>query len=65
MYTSMKYNLVHKIIVEARKLGFSFQESSSYKDNLKITSTGIASLLEEREANRYRESNNMSIFILE
>ena len=23
-YTRMKYNLVHKILVEARKLGFSF-----------------------------------------
>ena len=64
-YTRMKYNLAHKILVKARKLGFSFQESSLYEDNLKITSTSIAGLLEEREANRYRESNNMSIFILE
>ena len=64
-YTRMKYNLAHKILVEARKLGFSFQESSSYEDNLKITGTSIAGLLEEKEANRYRESNNMSIFVLE
>src|SRR5437868_12485400 len=63
-YTRMKYNLVHKILVEARKLGFSFQESSSYEDNLKITNTSIASLLKERDANRYRESNNINIFVL-
>ena len=60
-YTRMKYNLAHKILVEAGKLGFSFQESSSYEDNLKITSISIASLLKEKEAIRYRESNNMNI----
>ena len=64
-YTRIKYNLVHKILVEARKLDFSFQESSSYEDNLKIAGISIAGLLEEREANRYWESNNMSIFVLE
>jgi ribonuclease HI len=64
-YTRVKHNVAYKIIFEAKKLGFSFQESSSYEDNLKITGTSIASLLEEKEAIRYRESNNMNIFVLE
>jgi len=50
---------------EGKKLGFSFQESSSYEENLKILGTSISSLLDEKEANRYRESNNMCIFTLE
>ena len=65
IYTRVKYNVAYKILVEARKLDFSFQESSLYEDNLKISGISIAGLLEEREANRYRESNNMSIFVLE
>ena len=64
IYTRMKYNLAYKILVKARKLGFSFQESSSYEYNIKITSTSIAGLLEEREANRYKESNNINISCL-
>ena len=64
-YIRVKYNVAYKILVEARKLGFSFQESSSYKNNLKITSISIASLLEEKETIRYRESNNINNFVLE
>src|SRR5207302_10129241 len=36
-YTRVKHNIAYKILIEARKLGFSFQESNSYEDNLKIT----------------------------
>ena len=49
IYAKLNYNLAYKIIVEARKLGFSFQESSSYEDKLEIIGTGIASLLEEKK----------------
>ena len=65
IYTKLNYNLANKIIAEARKLGFSFQESSSYEDKLEIMGTSIASLLEKKEVNNYRGSNNMNIFILE
>ena len=65
IYAKLNYNLAYKIIAEARKLGFSFQESSSYEDKLEIIGTGIASLLEEKEVNNYRGSNNMNIFVLE
>ena len=64
-YTRLKFNLAYKIMYEGKKLGFSFQESSSYEENLEILGTSISSLLDEKEANRYRESNNMCIFILE
>src|SRR5437868_12624548 len=64
-YTRLKFNLAYKIIYEGKKLGFSFQESSSYEENLEISGISILSLLDEKEANRYRESNNMCIFILE
>ncbi len=64
-YTRLKFNLAYKIIYEGKKLGFSFQESSSYEENLEISGTSISSLLDEKEANRYRESNNMCIFTLE
>ena len=61
IYAKLKHNLAYKIIVEVRKLDFSFQESSSYKNKLEITSTSIASLLEEKEANNYRKSSNIVI----
>ena len=64
-YTRLKFNLAHKIIYEGKKLGFSFQENSFYEENLEISGTSISSLLDEKEANRYRESNNMYIFTLE
>src|SRR6266480_5073217 len=64
-YTGLKFNLAYKIIYKGKKLGFSFQESSAYEENLEISGTSISSLLDEKKANRYRESNNMCIFILE
>ena len=60
-YSRLKFNLAYKIMYEGKKLGFSFQESSSYEANLEIKSTSIASLLEEKETNNYRENNNMNI----
>ena len=36
-YTRLKFNLAYKIIYEGKKLGFSFQESSSYEENLEIS----------------------------
>ena len=62
--TKLKYNLAYKIIVKARKLGFSFQESSLYEDKLETTDISIASLLKGKEANNYKESSNMNIFML-
>ena len=64
-YIRLKFNLVDKIIYEGKKLGFSFQKSSSYEENLKISGTSISSLLDEKKANRYRESSNIYMFILE
>ena len=64
-YTRLKFNLAYKIIYKEKKLDFSFQESSSYEENLEISGTSISSLLDEKEANRYRESNNICIFTLE
>src|SRR5205085_12023996 len=63
--TKLKFNLVYRIICEARKIGFSFQESSAYEDNIEIAGTSILSLLGKKEIARYRESNHLNIFILE
>src|SRR5207244_13175866 len=63
-YTRLKFNLVYKIMYEGKKLGFSFQESSLYTENLEISGTSISSLLDEKKDNRNRERNNMLIFTL-
>jgi len=63
--TKLKFNLAYRIICEARKIGFSFQESSAYEDNIEIAGTSILSLLEKKEIARYRESNHLNIFMLE
>ena len=61
----LKYNLAYKIICEGKKLGFSFQESNIHESDLKISGDSIASILSEKEASKYRESNNMNIFVVE
>ena len=63
--TKLKFNLAYRIICEAKKIGFSFQESSAYEDNIEIAGTSILSLLEKKEIARYRESNYLNIFVLE
>ena len=35
--TKLKVNLAYKIIYEAMKLDFSFQQSRAYEDNLEIS----------------------------
>ena len=64
-YTNLKYNLVYKVVLEVKKLGFSFQENSSYEVKLEVKGASILSLLEEKETSRYRESKNLNIYMLE
>ena len=61
----LKHNLAYRVVAEAKKLGFSFQKSSSYEARLDIKGTSLSSILEKKEANNYRNSNNMNIFVLE
>ena len=63
--TNLKHNLAYKVVLEAKKLGFSFQESSSYEVKLEVKGASILSLLEEKEISRYRESRNLNIYTLE
>ncbi len=61
----IKHNLALKVIAEAKKIGFSFQESSSYEVKIDIEGISLLSILDKKEANNYRNNNNMNIFILE
>ena len=46
--TNLKHNLAYKVVLEVKKLGFSFQESSLYKVKLEVKGASILSLLEEK-----------------
>ena len=61
----LKFNLAFRIISEARKFGFSFQESNAYEVKLDIGGTSLLTMLGKKEIINYRNSNNMNIFTLE
>jgi len=61
----LKFNLAFRVISEARKLGFSFQESNAYEVKLDIGGTSLLTMLGKKEVINYRNSNNMNIFTLE
>ena len=61
----LKFNLAFRVISEARKLGFSFQESNAYEVKLDIGGTSLLTMLGKKEIINYRNSNNMNIFTLE
>jgi len=45
----LKFNLAFRVISEARKLGFSFQESNAYEVKLDIGGTSLLTMLGKKK----------------